>query len=129
MATNVERVIEMVMTSTKRFKYRPKFTKWAKFPRYNSLFDQQITDMTGEDQERKLLMRRLEDARLLVNGHELSSVQSYMIDRSGTVHAYIEGLDAAVESEILIACDADGSEVQLVTLMRKESGSSPMSRQ
>ena len=112
MATNVERVIEMVMTPTEHFRYQPKLTKRARFTWCNSLFDQQITDMTGEDQERKLLMRLPENARLLVNGHELSSAQSYMIDRSGTVYAYIEGLNAAVESEILIACDADGREVQ-----------------
>lgn len=112
MATNIERVIEMIMTPTEHYKYHSKFTSRTKFSWCGSLFDQQITDMTDEDQERKLLMRLPEDARLFVNGQELKSTQSYMIDRSGTVFAYIEGLDAAVESEILIACNADGQEVR-----------------
>lgn len=112
MATNVERVIEMIMTPTAHYKYQSKFSRRTKLPWCSSLFDTQITDMADEDQERKLLMRLPEDARLLVNGHELSSVQSYMIDRSGTVYAYVEGLDAAVESEMLIACSADEQEVR-----------------
>ena len=112
MANNVERVIEMVMTPTEHYKYMSKFTKQTEFPRHSSLFDTQIMDMTGRDSERKLLMRVPEDTRLLVNGYELKSTQSYMIDRSGTVYAYIEALGAAVESEILIACGADGQEVR-----------------
>lgn len=112
MATNVERVIEMIMTPSEHYKYQSKFTSRTKFPWCGSLFDQQIMDITCEDQERKQLMRLPEDARLFVNGQELKSTQSYMVDRSGTVYAYIEGLDAAVESEILIACNADGQEVR-----------------
>lgn len=112
MTTNVERVIEMIMTPTEHYKYRFKFSGWTKYPWCSSLLDTQIVDMTDDDQERKLLMRLPEDARLLVNGHELSSVQSYMIDRSGTVYAYIEGMDAAMESEMLIACNREGQEVQ-----------------
>lgn len=112
MTSNVERVVEMVMTPTEHYKYQTKITNQTKFPRYSSLFDTQITDMAGGDSERKLLMRLPEDAHLLANGHELKSVQSYMIDRSGAVYAYIEALGAAVESEILIACGADGQEVR-----------------
>ena len=112
MTSNVERIIEMVMTPTEHYMYLSKFTKRTKFPWHSSLFDTQITDMTGGDSERKLLMRLPDDTRLLVNGHELKSAQSYMIDRSGTVYAYIEALGAAVESEILIACGADGQEVR-----------------
>ena len=33
-----------------------------------------------------------------------------MIDRNGTVYTYIEALDAAVESEMLIAGTSDGQE-------------------
>lgn len=52
-----------------------------------------------------------EDARLMADGIEVPSTKNYMIDRNGTVYAYIEALDAAVESEILIACVADGQEL------------------
>ena len=69
-------------------------------------------DMTDADPERKLLMRLPKDARLLINGYEIRTSRPYMIDRSGTVYAYMEGLDAAVASEIPIACDADGREVR-----------------
>lgn len=34
-----------------------------------------------------------------------------MIDISGTVYAYIEALDAAVESEMLIAYGTEGKEI------------------
>ena len=52
-----------------------------------------------------------EDARLMADGIEVPSTKNYMIDRNGTVYAYIEALDAAVESEMLIACTADGNEL------------------
>lgn len=112
MASNVERVIEMVMTPTEHYKYQPKITKQTKFPRHSSLFDTQITDMTDGDSERKLLMWLPGDARLLVGTHELRSSQRYLIDRSGVVYAYIDYLNAAVESEILMACDTNGYEVK-----------------
>lgn len=112
MASNVERVIELIMTPAEHYMYQSKFTKRTKFPWHSSLFDTQITDMTDGDSERKILMRLPEGTRLLVNGHELKSAQSYMIDRNGAVYAYIETLGAAVESEILIACSADGQEVR-----------------
>ena len=49
-----------------------------------------------------------EDARLMADGIEIPSTKNYMIDCNGTVYAYIEELDAAVKSEILIACTTDG---------------------
>lgn len=52
-----------------------------------------------------------EDARLIADGIEVPSTKNYMIDRNGTVYAYIEVLDAAVESEMLIASTADGQEM------------------
>lgn len=120
MASNVERVIEMIMTPTEHYKYQSKLTKRTRFPWHSSLSDTQITDITGEDSERKLLMRLPEDARLLINGHEMTSMRNYMIDRSGTVYVFIEELDAAVESETLIACDADGQEVRFSYLDAKQ---------
>ena len=111
MANNVERIIEMVMTPTDHYKYQSKFTERSGYPRYHSLFVDIITDMSREGMERKLLMPFPESARVSINGHELRSSQRYMIDRSGTVYAYIDGLGAAIESEILIACSADGHEV------------------
>ena len=112
MASNVERVIEMVMTPTEHYKYQSKFTNRTKLPWHGSLFDTQITDMTDGDSERKLLMWLPGDARLLVGTHELRSSQRYLIDRSGVVYAYIDYLNAAVESEILMACDTNGYEVK-----------------
>ena len=53
-----------------------------------------------------------ENARLMADGIEVPSTKNYMIDRNGTVYAYIEALDAVVESEILIACAADGQEIK-----------------
>lgn len=38
-----------------------------------------------------------------------------MIDRNGTVYAYIEELNAAVESEMLIACTVNGAEISFCT--------------
>ena len=111
MASNVERVIEMVMTPTDHFQYQAKSTRHTDFPMYGSLFDSKITDMSRDGGERKLLMWLPDDARLLVGTHELRSSQRYLIDRSGAVYVYIDGLGAAIESEILIACSADGHEV------------------
>ena len=56
-----------------------------------------------------------EDARLMANGYELKSTKNYMIDRNGTVYAYIGILNAAVESEMLMACTADGQEIPFCT--------------
>ena len=55
-----------------------------------------------------LLMPLPEDARLMADGIEVPSTKNYMIDCNVTVYAYIESLDAAVESEMLIACTSDG---------------------
>jgi hypothetical protein len=112
MANNVERVIEMVMTPTDHYKYQSKFTKKTQFPWHSSLFDTQITDMSRDSAERKLLMWLPGDTRLLAGTHELRSSQRYLIDRSGIVYAYIDYLNAAVESDILMACDINGYEVQ-----------------
>ena len=112
MAENVERITEMVMTPTEHFRYQTKSTKRTDFPKYGSLFDSKITDMSRAGGEQKLLMWLPGDARLLVGTHELRSSQRYLIDRSGAVYAYIDSLNAAVESEILMACDANGYEVQ-----------------
>lgn len=54
-----------------------------------------------------------EDARLMADGTEVPSTKNYMIDRSGTVYAYIEALDAAVESEILIASTTGNQAISL----------------
>ena len=112
MAANVERVIEMVMTPTEHYRYQSKPIRRAKLHWGHSLFEMQASEMAGADPERKLLMQLPKDARLLINGYEIQSSRPYMIDRSGTVYAYMEGLDAAVASEILIACEADGRDVR-----------------
>jgi hypothetical protein len=103
MATNTERVIEMVMTPTEHYTYRTNPTKQLKYILGKSLFDQYLTDFTSDTETQKLLMPLPEDARLMADGIEVPSTKNYMIDRNGTVYAYIEALDAAVESEILIA--------------------------
>lgn len=107
MATNTERVIEMVMTPAEHYPYRTKPTKQPKFTLGKSMFDHKLTDLTGDTETKKLLMPLPEDARLMADGIEVPSTKNYMIDRNGTVYAYIEALDAAVESEMLIACTAD----------------------
>ena len=114
MAANVERVIEMVMTPTEHYRYQSKPIRRAKLHWGHSLFGMQDSEMADADPERKLLMRLPKDARLLINGYEIRTSRPYMIDRSGTVYAYMEGLDVAVTSEILIACDADGREVLFI---------------
>lgn len=108
MATNTERVIEMVMTPTEHYPYRTKPAKQPKFTLGKSLFDHELTDLTGDTENRKLLMPLPEDARLMADGIEVPSTKNYMIDCNVTVYAYIESLDAAVESEMLIACTSDG---------------------
>lgn len=108
------------MSCTEYFQYQAKHTQRVRFPWGASLFDQQITDMTGENQEYRLLIRLPEDAKLLVNGHEYAPSQPYMIDRCGTVYAYMERLDAAVESEIFFACDSDGQEIQFNTFVAEQ---------
>ena len=55
-----------------------------------------------------------EDARLMANGIEVPSTKNYMIDRNGTVYAYIEALDVAVESEILMAATSNGHEILFI---------------
>ena len=111
MAANTERVIEMVVTPTDHFPYRTKPLKQPKFTLGKSLFDHELTDITGDNGGRKLLMTLPEDARLMANGYELKSTKNYMIDSNGIVYAYIEELNAAVESEMLIAYSTEGKEV------------------
>ena len=108
MATNAERVIEMTMTPTEHYPYRTKPGKRSKYAYGKSLFDQDLTDFIGDTETQKLLMPLPEDARLMADGIEIPSTKNYMIDCNGTVYAYIEELDAAVKSEILIACTTDG---------------------
>ena len=115
MATNTERVIEMVMTPTEHYPYRTKLTKQPKFTLGKSLFDHELTDLTGDTENRKLLMPLPEDARLMADGIEVPSTKNYMIDRNGTVYAYIEALDAAVESEMLVACTTDGKNIPFIS--------------
>lgn len=111
MASNTERVIEMVMTPTEHYPYRTKPIKQFKSTLGKSLFDHELKDLTDDGDHKKLLMPLPEDARLMANGYELNFTKNYMIDRNGTVYAYIEALDAAVESEMLIACTADGQKI------------------
>ncbi len=108
MAENVERVTEMIMTPTGHFKYGGvKLRSWGM-----SLFDREITDMTGDDTEHKFLMRLPEDTLLQSNGGEHTTETPYMVDRHGGIYAYIEALDAAVESDIFFACSRNGTEVE-----------------
>ena len=111
MSTNTDWVIEMVMTPTEHYPYRTKPAKQPKFILGKSLFDHELTDLSGDTETQKLLMPLPEDARLMADGIEVTSTKNYMIDRNGTVYAYIEALDAAVESEMLIASTADGNEL------------------
>ena len=108
MVTNTERVIEMVMTPTEHYPYRTKLTKQPKFTLGKSLFDHELTDLTGDTENRKLLMPLPEDARLMADGIEVPSTKNYMIDRNGNVYAYIAELDAVIESELLIAYASNG---------------------
>lgn len=111
MAANVERVVEMVMTPTEHYKYLSKFTKRTKIPWHGSLFDSKITDMSCDGENQKLLMWLPGDARLLAGVHEFRSSQRYLMDRNGAIYVYMESLNAAVESEILMACDTNGNEI------------------
>jgi len=61
-----------------------------------------------------------EDARLMANGIEVPSTKNYMIDRNGNVYAYIDAISAAVESEMIIACTADGRYDQFISCVYKE---------
>lgn len=115
MTTNTERVIEMAMTPAKHYPYRSKPAKQPKFTLGKSLFDHELTDLTDDTETQKLLMPLPEDARLMANGIEVPSTKNYMIDRNGTVYAYIEALDAAVESEMMIACAATEQELSFVS--------------
>ena len=112
MAENAERITEMLMTPTEHYKYLSKHIKRTGFSKTGSLFDTKITDISGAAGERKLLMWLPGDARLLAGTHELTSSQRYLMDRSGAVYAYIDSLNAAVESEILMVCDTNGYEIQ-----------------
>lgn len=111
MATNIERVIEMAMTPVEHYSFRTKSAKQRKYPLGKSLFDQGLTDFTGDTEPQKLLMPLPDNARLMAGGIEIQSTKNYMIDRCGIVYAYIKALDAAVKSEMLIACDKEGKEV------------------
>ena len=101
----------MVMTLTEHYPYRTKVVKGPKFTLGKSLFDHELTDLTGDTETQKLLMPLPEDARLMADGIEVPLTKNYMIDRNGTVYAYIEALDAAVESEILFVCTNEGHEI------------------
>ena len=122
MAANTERVIEMLMTPTSHYPYRTKPAKQRKYQPGKSLFDQDLTEFTDDTETQKLLMPLPPDARLMADGIEIPSKKNYMIDRKGNVYAYIEALDAAVESEMMVACVANGKEVSFMlysTYMKK----------
>ncbi len=106
MAENIERVLEMILTPTERFKYgAAKKSVWG-----HSLFDHKLTDMTAGEPEYRFLMRLPENAILLVNGSQFQTTHPYMMDRGGTVYSYIESLKSAVETE-MYAYGADGKEI------------------
>ena len=65
-----------------------------------------LSTPTGGIGSPKRLIPLPEDARLMADGIEVPFTKNYMIDRHGTIYAYIEALDAAVESEMLIASTA-----------------------
>ncbi len=112
MTDNTARVTEMVLTPTKHFRYNEsRKIDWGR-----SLFDAQITDMTVSDTEHKFLMRLPEDAVLLSSAGEYCMDQPYMIDRSGSVYAYIKVLDAVVESDIFFAPLRNGVEIKFSAL-------------
>lgn len=119
-AVNTERVIEMAMTPTEHYHYRTKPVKQCKSTACKSLFDQEITDFTGDSRDRKFLMPLPEDTRLMVNGYELKLTKNYMIDCCGTVYIYSEDLKAAVESEMLIAYSTEGKEVSFFLSKAKQ---------
>ena len=109
MATNIERVIEMVMTPTEHYPYRTKPARQSKYALGKSLLDQELTDFTSDTETKRFLMSLPADARLMAGGFEIPVTKNYMIDRCGTVYVYIDALDIAVESEFLIAYNAVGN--------------------
>ena len=111
MRNNVERIIGMIVTPTDHFQYRSRLSGILPRSRCGTFFGNKGTDISSEVFERRLLMRLPEDTRLLINGHELISTRPYMMDPGGTVYTYIASLGVAVESEMLMACNADGKEI------------------
>lgn len=64
---------------------------------------------TGND--RKLLMRLPDGAKLLLNGVAFVPNGSYLVDPQRNAYAHLKGLDAAVASENAYACDSGGEEI------------------
>ncbi|MDD4510305.1 MAG: hypothetical protein PHY23_05330 [Oscillospiraceae bacterium] len=107
MDTNISRVTQMTLTKTEHFAYMERKSRGMSFWGQQSIFDMEDS---VRDRSR-LLMPLPETARLILNGCELGRVSNYLMDRHGNVYAYLDELEAAVESENAFACDKDGKEI------------------
>ena len=108
MEHNILRITQMALTQTEHFPYVERKARYDKlsFFEQRSLFD--CMEPNADRERRKLLMPLPESARLIINGCEVAQVSRYLMDRQGNVYAYLDELDAAVESESVYACDENG---------------------
>lgn len=116
MQNNAERVLRMVQTETKVFPYveRRRSESLCGLPDgQRSLFD--FTREDDADERSELLMPIPDTARLIVNGHEIAPLYPYLIDQDGNVYAYLQELNAAIESESSYAFDSNGEPVSFST--------------
>lgn len=105
MQNNIERIIEMVQTPTKKYPYvKRKLFTHSSFFRQQTLFDFGFEDKGKE----KLLMELPKNARLMMNGYEIIPSCPYLMDKDGNVYASVPELHAAVLSENSVACDENG---------------------
>lgn len=111
MQNNIARIMQMALTQTEHFPYVERKRRFDRFSFFD--FDQRsLFDCTEPDLSkgrRKLLMPLPESARLIINGCEVAQISRYLMDRQGNVYAYLDELDAAVESESVYACDENGN--------------------
>lgn len=105
MQNNIDRIVQMAQTQTMKYPYmeRQFFTRRSLFQQ-QTLFDFENNEIGKE----KLLMELPEGTRLMLNGCEIMSACTYLMDKDGNVYADIPELNAAVISENSIACDENG---------------------
>lgn len=111
MRHNIARISQMAEMPTEHFIYRKRLGGFGR----SSFFGQQnLFDFTGaaDREQRRLLMPLPESARLVVNGCEVAYASRYLMDRQGNIYAYLDELDAAVESESVYACDENGEGIR-----------------
>lgn len=107
MENNIRRITQMAAVQTEHFPYMERSYSF----RQSSLFDRRFDwDFSAAPTEhKKLLMELPNGARTMMSGQFFETSYEYLMDREGSLYAYLPDIGMAVSTEGSLACDEKGN--------------------